>query len=271
MKKTIGIIGFGNMGSAIARQIKSKYIVLIFDKDCKKTKKLSGIKLAKTAEELAEKSEVIILAVKPQDFESVLSEIKTCAKGKLIISIAAGITTKYIEKKLGKVKVIRVMPNLGAKIGESVTCLCKGKFAKRNDIPFAKKLFSYIGSTTILSENKMDVVTAISGSGPAYVCHSIEAGLEIDDFLARFKKAAKPISDEVGLSYKDMSFLVNSTTTSTINLIKKTKVEPSELRKQVTSRGGTTAAALKVLKRSWSAFGDALKAAARRAKQLSRG
>ena len=259
------------MGSAIARRIKSKYKVFVFDKDRKKTKKLSGIKVTKSVQELTEKTEVIILAVKPQDFENLLGKIKNPAKEKLIISIAAGITTKYIEKRLSKVRVIRVMPNLGAKIGRSVTCLCKGKYARKSDLDFARKLFNRIGVTTIIKERMMNVATAISGSGPAYVCHSIESGLEKDDFLTRFKEAAKPISDKVGLSYKDMSFLVNSTTTSTINIINKTKIEPSELRKQVTSRGGTTAVALKVLKRSWSAFGDALKAAARRAKQLSRG
>ena len=100
MQLTIGIIGFGNMGSAIGEQLKLKYQLLTFDKDRNKTKNLEDIKIQDNAIDLVNRSKVIILAVKPQDFDTVLGEIKNYCNDKLIISIAAGITTANIENKL---------------------------------------------------------------------------------------------------------------------------------------------------------------------------
>ena len=175
--KKIGIIGFGNMGSAIARKLsaqKDEYEVFVFDKEKDKLADLGGIKVTEDARDLTAQVEVIILAVKPQDFNHILKEIKGLTADKLIISIAAGITTSHIEKILGEARVIRVMPNIGAKVAESVTCLCKGALATDDDLELVQELFYYLGAVRIIEESMMDAATAISGSGPAYIFYFIE-------------------------------------------------------------------------------------------------
>jgi len=272
MSKTIGIIGFGNMGQAIAEQLKIDYQAQVFDKDKNKTRGLSGIKIAQASADLAKNSDVLILAIKPQDFEGLLVEIKDfLSADKLIISIAAGITTAYIEKCLGVARIIRAMPNILIKIGASVTCLSKGKFATEQDLEFAENLFGYMGETLEIKEEMMNAATAVSGSGPAYICYYIEAGLldpnnipeqRKQAFLAKFKKAAQTI----GFNQEEASFLVNNTFNSTINFLKKTKVSAKELKKQVASKGGTTEAALEILKKGGS-LEEAVEAARKRAQE----
>jgi pyrroline-5-carboxylate reductase len=274
MTENIGIIGFGNMGSAIAERIKTKYKVWVFDKDKEKTKNIFGINVADNLADLANQADVIILAVKPQDFDAVLNEMKNCAQDKFIISIAAGISTEYIERKLGNARVVRTMPNIPAKIGEGMTCLCKGKFTSEEDLSFVEELFSYLGKTLILREGLMHAATAVSGSGPAYVCdYMITEALEPNnipehkkrEFLKDFKKAA----ESVGFNSEEAELLVNTSYTGTINFIKKTNIAPEELEKQVTSRGGTTEAAL-LARRNGSSWEEAVKVAKRRAEELSK-
>jgi len=272
MRKAIGIIGFGNMGSAIAEQLKDDYQVYVFDKDKNKTEGLSGIKIAETCRDLVKKVDAVILAIKPQDFEGLLVDIKDyLSADSLAISIAAGITTAYIEKYLGSVRVIRVMPNILLKIGRAVTCLSKGEFATDQDLEFTENLFGYMGETLTIKEEMMNAATAVSGSGPAYICYYIEAGLldpnnipeqRKQAFLAKFKKAAQTI----GFNQEEASFLVNNTFNSTINFLKKTKVSAKELKKQVASKGGTTEAALEILKKGGS-LEEAVEAARKRAQE----
>lgn len=265
MKKSVGIIGFGNMGSAIAERLKSKYQICIFDKDKGKTKNVSGIKVVADSIDLVKAVDAVILAVKPQDFDDILKEIKDYSREKLIISIAAGITTTYIEKHLGEVKVIRAMPNLPAKIGKGMICLCKGKFTDKEDLNFSEKLFSYLGKALILNEDKMDAATAVSGSGPAYVCDYLESGQKKQVFLNDFQEAAKGI----GFSAEEAALLVNTNFCGTIGFLRGTKLSPSELKKQVASKGGTTEAALEILHRGGS-LQEAVKAALKRAQELSK-
>ena len=276
MRKKIGIIGYGNMGSAIAQNLASQtneFSVSVFDKDKSKSVKHAGINFAQDIKDLFSKSDVIILAVKPQDFDHLLREIKNLAVNKLIISIAAGISTKHIEKAIFNARVIRVMPNIGAKISESVTCLCKGAFSTDEDLELAHELFSFLGSVRSIDENMMDAATAISGSGPAYVFYFLENSL-LDpesiseharrDMMRRLEKAA----EELGFSNEDAAFLAANTVNSSVNLIHKTKISAQELRKQVTSKGGTTEAALAVLSKGGS-WDEAAQAALTRAKELS--
>jgi len=262
--KKIGIIGYGNMGSAIAERIKSAYDVVVFDKDINKTRNLSGIRIAMDIISLVKRVDVMVLAVKPQDFDTLLKEIKDYAKDKLVISIAAGITTSYIETRLQKARVVRAMPNLPAKIGKGMICLCKGKFTDGEDLNFTNKLFSLLGKTLIIEENLMNACTAISGSGPVYVCNYLEA--EKEGFSNDFQKAAK----SVGFNAKQSAFLVNTTFSGTVEFLKETKISPSELKRQVASKGGTTEAALEVLHNGGSLV-DAVKAAVKRARELSMG
>jgi len=276
MKEKIGIIGFGNMGSAIAERLKAQ--VAVFDKDNLKTRNLKGgIKVMLSAASVLEESDVIIIAVKPQDVSSLLDTIKKPAKGanKLFISIAAGITTGYIEKALSNARVIRAMPNVGAKIGKSVTCICKGNFATQEDLEVARGIFSRIGEVQELNEDMMDAATAISGSGPAYYFYAIETNFDKyrnshqqfqQDFMVALSKAAGAI----GFDEKTAQFLANWTVVYSDLLLKETGLAPQDLRKQVTSKGGTTEAALEVLSRGGS-LAEAVKSAVKRAKELAKG
>lgn len=264
-QKQIGIIGFGNMGSAIADKIKREYKVTVFDRDKNKTNNLSGIKVAKNIQELVKGSEVVILAVKPQDFDSVLQEIKDFTKGRLIISIAAGITTTYIEKILKEARVIRVMPNLPARVGKGMSTLCKGKSASNEDLEFVRRLFKKVGDTLIIGENMLDAATAVSGSGPAYVCYYLESAADMKKFLHNFQRAAEAI----GFSETEAAILATGTYLGTFEFLKKTGLTPSELKKQVASKGGTTEAALKVLE-AGGTLEEAVRAAKKRAEELSR-
>ncbi len=278
LRKKIGIIGCGNMGSAIARELallKSEFSVFAFDKEKDKLTGIPGVGIAKDARDLLEKSDTIIFAVKPQDFNYVLKEVKKNDGNKLIISIAAGISTKHIEKILGgEARVIRAMPNIGVKVGESVTCLCKGAFATDEDLDLAQELFNSLGASRIIDESMMNMATAISGSGPAYIFYFIENSIfepenipehARHDMMKRLEKAA----EDLGFSLEDAAFLAANTTNASISLLHKTKLPAQELRKQVTSKGGTTEAALEVLTKGGS-WEEAARAALKRAEELAR-
>jgi len=264
MKKTIGIIGGGNMGAAIIGSIYKKYNVGVCEQDKKKSGNLKRkFKIVVgDLETIVNKSQVIILAVKPQNFEDVLSQVKKyISKDKLVISIAAGITTKYIEKLLDvkkKIKVIRSMPNLPAQVNCGITAICKGRYATRNDLIAASDVFKNIGKTIILDEKYIDSVTAVSGSGPAYVFLFVECMMKAAQSLG-FKK------DKARL-------LVMETLKGSLKLLEERNVEPKVLRSQVTSKGGTTQAAMDVFLKNGidTVFEKAIKRAQKRAKELAK-
>jgi pyrroline-5-carboxylate reductase len=277
-KKIVGIIGFGNMGSSIAWQLKADHQIYVFDKDNTKLNNLSSdIQTASSITDLVNKVNTVILAIKPQDFYAVLNEIKSAIKDKLIISIAAGITTEYIEKTLGVVRVIRAMPNMPAKIGEGTTCLSKGKYASEEDFDFAQDLFLYLGETIRIEERMMNPATAISGSGSAYCYDLLEANnIEVsninavrqfvkDVFIPLLRQAAQSI----GFSKEQAEFLAVITGNSSVGLLLKTKLSTQELKQQIASKGGTTEAALAILHKGGS-LEEAVKAALMRAEELSK-
>lgn len=262
MQNKIGIIGFGNMGQAIALQIKTDYQVFAFDKDQNKLNNFKGINIQRNCSDVLNKVDTVILAVKPQDLKSLLAEIKPVTKDKLIISIAAGITTASVEKILGAVRLIRAMPNMPAKTGSGMTCLCKGEFSSIEDLDFAQELFAYLGETLNIDESMMNAATAVSGSGPAYVCYFLKENKE--KFLQDFQDAA----ENLGFSPQESALLTKTTFFGTKDYLKKTGASCEELIKQVASKGGTTEAALEVLKGKGS-LKDALSAALKRAQELS--
>lgn len=270
MQKTIGIIGFGNMGSPIAQRIKSQYKTYVFDKDRNRTLGLSGLEVAKDNIDLIKAVDTVILAVKPQDFEEVLSEIKAFIKNKLIISIAAGITTKYIERRLGKIRIIRVMPNLPAKIKKGTTWLCKGKYASHNDLAFAQKLFTYLGKTFKIKENLMNAATAISGSGPGFLFYELRNRPKKEwrvycshYFIPELINAAR----QVGFSQRLASPSAIATVEGSLALLRQSKLTPQKLCAQVVSKKGTTEAGLKVLHKGGT-LDEAVEAAVKRALEL---
>jgi pyrroline-5-carboxylate reductase len=205
-------------------------------------------------------ADLIILAVKPQDFPVLLAELATASlKGKLVISIAAGVTTRYIEKVLRQpVRVVRVMPNLPALIGEGVTAVAPGSRATSRDLAMAKQVFSAVGTTLIVQEKTMNAVTALSGSGPAYVFLFVEC----------LMKAAH----KLGFADREARELVYNTLLGSAHMLVKSSDSAGELRLKVTSKGGTTQAAMDVFMKKNIAeiFTAALKAACDRARELSK-
>lgn len=262
IKQTVGIIGGGNMGSAIIAGIRYKFPVRVCEKDAVRRKLLQR-KFKLAAEDLSsliEQSSILILAVKPQDFDAILAE---CApfitKKHLVISIAAGITCHYIEERLGKaVRVIRTMPNLPAQIAQGVTAVARGAWASAADLKTAQKIFDSVGVTMAVEEKWIDGITAVSGSGPAYLFYFVEC----------FEEAAKSL----GFDAATARDLVRQTIRGSLNLLDASSDTAADLRARVTSKGGTTQAALNVfMEHKWqNIFTDALKAARQRAKELSK-
>ncbi len=275
MKSKIGIIGFGNMGSSIAERLSSDFSVTVFDKDKEKTKNLSIIEVVNDIGGLVKKADTVILAVKPQDFQALLDEIKSRVKEKLIVSIAAGISTGYIEKILGQVKVIRVMPNIGAKIGKAESFLCKGRYSLQQDLEFARDLFNHIGKTWVIKEEMMDAATAISGSGLAYIYYDMEInGIKPSDITEEIKQEyidkLTKAAEDVGFD-KDIALeMAVSTTGTSADLVLQPGMSATILRNMVTSKGGTTEAALKVLSEKKGSWSGAALAAKKRAGELSK-
>lgn len=271
-RKRIGIIGFGNMGAAIAQRIKNNYRVSVFDKDKEKTKNLIGIKVTDSIAELVKCSDVLILAVKPQDLNEVLNELKGNITDRLIISIAAGKSTKFIEEKLGAVKVVRAMPNLPARIGRGVSCLCKGGFATDRDLFSARGLFKSLGKAFILNNDEMiDIATANYGSYPGYLYYLNEdkSVKDIKNNRVLYTKELMVSSKQTGLPDLVAISASLATVDGSIAFLEKTHLSPREAKNQVASRGGTTEAGIEVLSKGGS-LTDAVKAALRRAQELSK-
>jgi pyrroline-5-carboxylate reductase len=236
----IGFIGAGRMAQAIIRGLTSKKDIIISDKDADLLKQVSKkykVKAAADNIEAAASTDVIILAVKPQVMHNVLKELKGHIRaGQLVISIAAGITLRSIEKYLGKVPAVRVMPNNPSLIGEGISAICGGAFAEEKDIRSAEKIFSAVGDTVRIEERYMNAVTALSGSGPAFVYEVLSA-----------------LTDggvEAGLTKDVSSELARKTMLGSIKTVIKTKKSPEELKEMVTSPGGTTLAGLRVMEES---------------------
>jgi pyrroline-5-carboxylate reductase len=260
-KNIIGIIGGGNMGEALIKGLYTKHGVHVCETNELRVKYLKEKYKRIVCGELkvAEAASVIILAVKPQDMELLLKQIPA-GGNKLFISIAAGLTTKFFEKHLGgKARVVRAMPNMPAFIGEGITGICAGLHAKSMDLKFAESILSVIGQTVIVKEPMMDALTAVSGSGPAYVFL----------FVEQWTNAAM----KLGFNGAQARQLVLKTLLGSAHLLAQSPFDAAQLRAKVTSKGGTTEAAMKVFFKG-NAFGklmkDALVAAEKQAKELAK-
>ncbi|MFH0771884.1 MAG: pyrroline-5-carboxylate reductase [Candidatus Omnitrophota bacterium] len=235
-----------------------------FDVDAKKcrfAKKRFGVSILKSARETAACSDIILLAVKPQNMQAALREISIRAdEKKLYISIAAGITTRNIETSLGgRPRVIRIMPNMPALIGEGISVVCGGRYANGGDLAAAGAIISSVGDAVRLDEKYFDLVTAVSGSGPAYFFYLIEGMIEA--------------AIKMGLNKESAERLVHKTALGAAKLLINSKDDPKTLRMRVTSKGGTTAEAIGVFDRAGTKqiIAEAVRAAARRSKELSGG
>ncbi|MFC1804955.1 pyrroline-5-carboxylate reductase family protein [Candidatus Omnitrophota bacterium] len=272
MNKNIGIIGFGNMGSAIAGRLAGEFKVTVFDQDKTKTAGLKEIKVAVDSSAVLRGSETVILAVKPQDFRALLDEIREEAKEKLIISIAAGITTASIEKALRRARVVRAMPNLPARIGKGMICISAGSSAGKEDLEFARRLFTKSGEVLVLKEEMIDAATAVSGSGPGYLyqwCQGKSSEEAAEYVNKKFIPALEEAAAGIGFTPQEAGLLARTTAKGSLAFLEASHATPAELTKQVASKGGTTEAGLAVL-RSGGSLSVAVKAAKTMAEVLSR-
>jgi pyrroline-5-carboxylate reductase len=268
LNKKLGVIGCGNMGEALIKGIvhaglipKEALIVSDVREDClKNLKNTYGVSTFSSNTEVVSKSDIIILAVKPQIIEGVLKEIAPGIKpSHLIISVAAGITVRFLAQHLGeKVKVVRTMPNTPALIQEGATALCAGKEVREEDLNVAREIFQSVGKVVVVDESLMDAVTGLSGSGPAYFLFILEAFIDA--------------GVKMGLTREVSSLLTVQTCLGTTKLLLATSEHPAKLRDKVTSPGGTTIYGLHALEEGGvrASLISAVEAATRRSRELGR-
>ncbi len=243
MSKTIAIIGSGNMGEALlgglikANLTKPENIIAtdIFESRLQTLKDNWGVQTTLKNNKAVEKADIIVLCVKPQTIQTVLDQIKPAVKKEhLIISILAGINTHTIQSVLDKHNpVIRAMPNIPAVVDEGATGICLGQHAKKVHKELAMQIFSSVGMVEVVPESLMDVITGMSGSGPAYIYMVIEALTDGGVMM--------------GLPRDVATRLATQTVLGSAKLVRETNVHPAVLKDQVTTPGGTAISAIKEL------------------------
>lgn len=278
MMKKLGFIGGGNMAEALAHGLIEHKVfkpaeIIVSDIAPERRRKLARTLKVKTTADNAEvvrEAAAIVLAVKPQMIDEVMAELaaelenrarKPAVKSKLFISIAAGVTIARLCSGLGKrARVIRVMPNAPAMVGHGMTALVRANNAKPADEQFALRIFRAVGDALALKDEKLlDAVTALSGSGPAYV------------YL--FAKAMADAAVSEGIPRALALRMTLKTIRGAEHLMRESKRDAADLIRAVASPGGTTEAALRRF--AEHGFSDivaaALRAAAERSRELGRG
>jgi pyrroline-5-carboxylate reductase len=206
-------------------------------------------------------AEVIVLAVKPQDIDILLSDISAhVSADQTILSVVAAIPTSFIEARLGMdVPVVRAMPNTPSIVHEGMAGIAAGRHASEDNLKLASEILRHVGRVVTVAEPYLDAVTAISGSGPAYFALLAEAMIEAGILLG----LAREVSTE----------LVVQTMLGSAKLLRDEHMHPVELREMVTSPGGTTIRAIRVLEQSGvrAAFLNAIQAAMERSQELAQG
>jgi pyrroline-5-carboxylate reductase len=204
---------------------------------------------------------LVVIAVKPQDFDVLLGEVGgLLSPEQTVLSVAAAIPTNMIEERVSDgVPVVRAMPNTPATVHEGIAGVCAGAHAGEEDLALAEEVLSHLGRVVRVPERYMDAVTAVSGSGPAYFALLAEAMIEAGILL--------------GLSREISTQLVVQTMLGTAKLLRDEKMHPVELREMVTSPGGTTIRAIRELERAGvrAAFLNAIQAAMERSRELAAG
>ena len=262
---TVAIIGAGVMGetllSGLVRGGHDPRTISVGEKRIERAEELRrtyDVQVFDRLEAVAG-ADTIALVVKPQDMGEVLAEIAPhVTPGQLVISLAAGITTAYLERHLPDgVAVVRVMPNTPALVDEGMAAISGGTHCTPEHLALAEQMLSVTGRVLRVPEKQQDAVTAISGSGPAYLFFVVEAMIEAGVHL--------------GLPRSTATELVVQTVVGSAKLLRETGTHPTVLREQVTSPGGTTAAAIRQLEdhKVRAAFITAMEAARDRSVSLA--
>ena len=242
---SIGFIGAGSIARTMIAGLVSKGItdrkkIWVTNRQnresLKELRERFGVSFTYSKKELLDNSDIIIIAVKPADITAVLEEIRPVVdESQLLISVAAGVTTRSIEGCTGRrLPVVRCMPNTSCAVGESATAIAAGMHANEEHLSIARKLFGALGEVVVVDESSMDLVTGLSGSGPAYFYYLVE--------LMEKTAIAAGLSKEVARK------LLLQTIYGAAKMLRDTNEDPALLRQRVTSPGGTTFAALEVLK-----------------------
>ncbi len=242
-QKKLGFIGAGTMAKAIIKGIVSSEVVPkenikaseVSPELAQKASEQTGVQVVTDNKEVAVFSDIIILCVKPYSVETVLSELKDAVtKDKLVVSIAAGVSTGSMEKALNpEIPVIRVMPNTPALIREGMSAVCKGEHASQRDIKTVMEIFKAVGRCIEVEEKLINAVTGISGSGPAFMYLVIDA-----------------LSDggvKMGLKKETAIELAAQTAIGAAKMVLETGKHPAVLKDEVTTPGGCTIAGLSVM------------------------
>lgn len=261
------VIGAGVMGetllSGLVRAGRRVDRLLVGEKRADRARELEeryGVAVVSNIEAAA-KADTVALVVKPQDMADVLAEISPSLRaGQLVVSLAAGITTSFIEARVPDgVAVVRVMPNTPALVDEGMAAISPGSLCSDAQLAEAESLLASVGRVVRIPERQQDAVTAISGSGPAYIFFVVESMIEAGVHL--------------GLPRSTASELVIQTLVGSGKMLRETGTHPTVLREQVTSPGGTTASALRELEdhKVRAAFLAAMEAARDRSRELAEG
>ena len=261
------IIGAGVMGetllSGLVRAGRRVDQLMVGEKRADRARELEeryGVAVVSNREAAA-KADTVALVVKPQDMADVLAEIAPELRaGQLVVSLAAGITTGYIESRVPEgVAVVRVMPNTPALVDEGMAAISPGSHCDDAHLAEVESLMASTGKVLRIPEKQMDAVTAISGSGPAYIFFVVESMIEAGVHL--------------GLPRATATDLVVQTLVGSAAMLRETGTHPVVLREQVTSPSGTTASALRELEihRVRAAFLAAMEAARNRSRELAEG
>lgn len=268
MNKKIGFIGCGKMASAIIKGVLSAC--------CKPDVEIKGSEVNCEIAELAQTrlgievltdnrlltmdSDIIFIATKPNYVPQVLEEIKDeITPEKLVVSIAAGVSTEKIENILGQKRVVRVMPNTPALVQEGMSGVCKGAYASEDDVEFVMKLLSNIGEVIEVQESQIDIVTAISGSGPAFFYQVIED-------MAR-------AGEKLGLDYEKCLMLATQTALGSAKMVlNRGELSVQTLIDNVATKGGCTFVGIQTMKEENSdkLFYDVIEKTAVKANELGK-
>lgn len=217
-----------------------------------------GIRTNSDRREAVQEGDIVILAMKPKSIKEAIEEVRDRTnQNQLFISVLAGIPTSYIEDLLGhEAGVIRTMPNTSAKVGASASAITKGTFATNQQLTEVEKLFSAVGTVTVVNEEKLDAVTGLAGSGPAYFYYLVEA----------MERAA----EQAGLSQEEAHRFISQTVVGVGKRLQTTTKTSKELYEEVMSPNGTTEAGIKILKErnSQEAMTEAITTAIARSKEL---
>lgn len=266
MESRVAILGCGKIGESLLAGLLSSGStdIVVTARRAERAAELHerhGVEALLSNADAVAGAAVVVLAVKPQDFEELLGGVREAVtKEQTVLSVAAAIPTAFIERRLGpEVPVVRAMPNAPATVHEGITGLCAGAHAAEENVAAAQDVLAHLGPVVRVPEAYMDAVTAVSGSGPAYFALLAEAMIEAGILL--------------GLSREVSTRLVVQTMLGTAVLLRDEEMHPVELREAVTSPGGTTIRAIRELEQAGvrAAFLNAIQAAMERSRELASG